>query len=152
MERTLVLIKPDGVQRGLTGEILARLERKGLRLIAAKVLQMSRDLAERHYAEHKGKDFYKPLIEYITCGPVAAFVLEGLRAVEVVRQMMGPTDGAQAPSGTIRGDFALTKSYNLIHGSDSVETARTEIHLFFKPEELVAYERSIDPWIYGRGE
>lgn len=148
MERTLVLIKPDGVQRGLSGRILARLEDKGLRLIAAKMLQMSRGLAERHYAVHKGKSFYEPLIEYITSGPVVAFVLEGRDAVAVVRRMMGPTDGAEAPSGTIRGDYAMTKRCNLIHGSDTPETAEQEVSLFFKPHELVAYDRVIEQWVY----
>jgi nucleoside-diphosphate kinase len=149
MERTLVLIKPDGVQRGLAGEILRRFEFKGLRLVASKMLHMSRDLAERHYAVHKGKPFYEPLVEYITSGPVVAFVLEGKRAVAVVRTLMGPTDGAEAQPGTIRGDFAMTKSNNLIHGSDAVETANTEIKLFFQPEELLSYERPNDYWVYG---
>ncbi len=131
MERTLVFIKPDGVRRGLVGEILRRFEQKGLRIVAMKMLTMDRDLAERHYAPHKGKPFFEELIRFITSGPIVAFVLEGPQAVSVVRTLMGPTDPLKAPPGTIRGDFGLHITENLIHGSDSEESARREIALFF---------------------
>ena len=148
MEKTLVIIKPDGVQRGLIGEIIGRLERRGLRIIAMKMMQITPDLAKRHYAVHQGKHFFDSLIEYITSGPVVVMVIEGNRAVEVVRRLMGSTDPAQAELGTIRGDFALDMSRNLIHGSDSLQTAEFEISLFFSPDEIVSLSRDIDRWIF----
>lgn len=131
MLRTLVLVKPDGVQRGLTGEIISRLEKKGLKIVALRMLQMDKAMAKRHYAVHEGKPFFPGLVDFITSGPIVAVVVEGERAVEVVRQMMGDTDPIKAAPGTIRGDFGLDIGQNLIHGSDSEENARKEIKLFF---------------------
>ncbi len=148
MEKSLVLIKPDAVQRALAGEIIARLERKGLKIVAMKMLHMDRSLAQRHYAIHKGKAFFNDLVEFITSGPLIAIVLQGKNAVEVIRQMMGETDPAKASSGTIRGDFGIDISHNLIHGSDSVENASKEIGLFFSADEILDYERELDTWIY----
>jgi len=148
MERTLVIIKPDGVQRGLVGPIITRLEQRGLRLVAMKLMQIDRDLALRHYAVHQGKPFFNPLIEYITSGPVVVMIVEGKQAIEVVRRTMGATNPVQAAPGTIRGDFALETGRNLIHGSDSAETADFEIGLFFKPEEIVSYQRDTDRWVF----
>jgi nucleoside-diphosphate kinase len=147
MERTLVLIKPDGVQRGLTGTIIDRLERRGLKLIAMKLMQVSRDTAARHYGEHQAKPFYEGLLAFITSGPVVAMIWEGREAVSVVRGLMGSTDPLKALPGTIRGDLALDLGMNLIHGSDSPARAETEMALFFKQEELHDYERTIDRWI-----
>ncbi|HPD15896.1 MAG TPA: nucleoside-diphosphate kinase [Planctomycetota bacterium] len=137
MERTLVLIKPDAVQRRLVGRIVARFEAKGLQLVALKMMKVSEELARRHYAPHEGKPFYEPLIRFMTGGPTVALILEGKRAVEVVRRMMGPTFGPDAPPGTLRGDFAVSNRFNLVHGSDSPETAEKEIALFFDEAELV---------------
>jgi len=137
MERTLVLVKPDAVQRRLVGRILARFEAKGLQLVALKMLQISEELARRHYAPHEGKPFYEPLIRFMTGGPTVALILEGKRAVEIVRRMMGPTFGPDAPPGTLRGDFAVSNRFNLVHGSDSPESAGKEIALFFDPAEVV---------------
>ncbi|MEJ5313255.1 MAG: nucleoside-diphosphate kinase [Anaerolinea sp.] len=148
MERTFVLVKPDGVQRGLIGEVISRLERRGLKLVGAKFLQVSRDLAEEHYAVHKGKSFYEGLIQYITSAPVMAMVWEGPNAVAVVRQTMGATRPYEAAPGTIRHDFGLTVSRNLTHASDSLENAEAEINLWFQPEEMVSWEREIDRWIF----
>ncbi len=131
MLRTLVLVKPDGVQRGLTGEIISRLEKKGLKIVALRMLRMDKAMAKRHYAVHEGKPFFPGLVDFITSGPIVAAVVEGERAVEVVRQMMGDTDPIKAAPGTIRGDFGLDIGQNLIHGSDSEENARKEIKLFF---------------------
>ena len=150
MERTLVILKPDAVQRGLIGTILARFEAKGLKVAAMKLTRISRELAERNYAVHRGKDFYEPLLAFMTAGPVAAMVLEGNDAVRVARAMMGATFGPDAQPGTIRGDFGMSKRYNLIHGSDSVETAAQEIGLFFRPDEILDYERAGDAWTYAR--
>jgi len=147
MQRTLVLVKPDGVQRGLIGRIVARLERRGLKLIALKMMRISRDLAGRHYAEHQRKPFYDGLIAFITSGPVVAMIWEGREAVAVVRSVMGSTDPLKAAPGTIRGDLALDLGMNLIHGSDSPERAETEMALFFSPAELYDYERTADRWI-----
>ena len=146
-ERTLVLVKPDGIQRGLVGEILRRLERRGLKLVGLKMMQLSKDLAARHYAEHKGKPFYDGLIAFITSGPVVAMIWEGREAVSVVRSLMGATDPMKAAPGTIRGDLALDHGMNLIHGSDSPERAETEVALFFNEGELYDYERTADRWI-----
>lgn len=147
MERTLVLIKPDAVQRGLVGEILSRLERRGLKLVALRLRQLDQALAREHYAEHEGKPFLEGLVRFITSGPLVAAVLEGPNAVAVVRSVMGPTDPQQAPPGTIRGDYGLFIQNNLIHGSDSPESARREIALFFGEREIVSWERDIDRWV-----
>ncbi|MBN1657237.1 MAG: nucleoside-diphosphate kinase [Anaerolineae bacterium] len=147
MERTLVIIKPDAVQRGLIGPILTRLERRGLRLAGMKLLQITPELAARHYAVHQGKPFYQPLVEFITSGPVVVAVVEGRNAIEVVRKTMGATNPAQAGPGTIRGDFGIEIGRNLIHGSDGPDTAAYEIPLFFSDNEIVMYERAIDGWI-----
>lgn len=147
MERTLLLIKPDGVQRGLAGRILARFEEKGLKLAGLKMLTISRDLAARHYAAHKGKPFYEDLVRYMTSAPVVAAVIEGPRAIKVTRRLMGATFGWKAEPGTIRGDFSASTGFNLVHGSDSPESAAQEIELFFQPGELVHYTRSLDEWL-----
>ena len=138
MQRTLVLVKPDGVQRGLAGEIISRLERKGLKITALKMLQMDRALAERHYDVHRGKPFFSSLVEFITSSPVVAAVVEGKEAVEVVRRMMGETDPLKSAPGTIRGDFGLELEQNLIHGSDSEENAQKEIATFFSEKEILS--------------
>ncbi len=135
-ERTLVFVKPDGVQRGLTGEIIGRFERNGLRILALKMMKMSREFAEKHYAVHRGKAFYDGLIKHITCGTIVAMVLEGEDAVKQVRSMMGATSPADAAPGTIRGDLGRATELNLVHGSDSAETARTEIANFFTEDEF----------------
>ncbi len=147
MERTLVLIKPDGVQRGLVGEVTTRLERRGLRLIGAKFMHVSQDLAETHYAIHKGKPFYEGLIRYITSAPVMAMVWEGPSAIAAVRQTMGATRPVDASPGSIRHDFALEVGRNLTHASDSIENGVAEVILWFSEDELVSWERSIDPWV-----
>jgi nucleoside-diphosphate kinase len=148
MERTLVLVKPDGVQRGLIGEVMVRLERRGLRLVAAKLLQVSQELAETHYAIHKGKPFYASLIEYITSAPVMATVWEGPNAVAAVRQTMGTTRPTEAAPGSVRHDFALEIGRNLTHASDTVENSEKEISLWFRPGDLVDWKRDTDRWIF----
>ena len=147
MERTLIIVKPEGVQRGLIGPTLARFEAKGLKIVGLKLLQIPRELAERHYAEHQGKPFYPGLITFITSGPVVVGAVEGPGAVALVRTVMGATNPANAAPGTIRGDYAVSVSYNVIHGSDSVESAAREIGLYFTPDELFSYTRSTDKWI-----
>ncbi len=147
VERTFALLKPDAVQRGLAGDILSRFEHRGLKIVGVKLMRVSRSLAESYYAEHKGKPFYEPLMAYITSGPVIAMVLEGDGAVAIVRKMMGKTNSAEAEPGTIRGDFALTIGRNVIHGSDSLESAKREIGFFFKPEELQEYKRIDEAWL-----
>lgn len=147
MERTLFIIKPDAVQRGLIGEIIARFERRGLRLVAMKMLRMSQELARRHYAIHEGKPFFEPLVAYITSAPVVVMVWEGPKAIEVVRRTMGATNPLDAAPGTIRADYALEIGRNLVHGSDGPQTAVTEIELFFTPEEILSWERDTDRWI-----
>jgi len=144
VERSLVLIKPDAVQRGLAGEIIARLERKGLKIVAMKMLQMDKALAQRHYDIHKGKAFFDDLVDFITSSPIIAIVFQGEGAVEAIRQTMGETDPAKAKHGTIRGDLALDIGHNLIHGSDSAENASKEIDLFFPKEEILDYQRDVD--------
>ncbi|MBM4031749.1 MAG: nucleoside-diphosphate kinase [Planctomycetes bacterium] len=139
MERTLVLIKPDAVQRRLVGAVLARFEAKGLQLVAMKLMKISEELARRHYAPHEGKPFHEPLIRFMTGGPTVAAVLEGKNAVKVVRRMMGATFGPDAEPGTLRGDLAVSNRFNLVHGSDSPETAEREIALFFDPAELIEW-------------
>lgn len=148
MEQTLVLIKPDGVQRGLMGEIIHRLERRGLKMVGAKFIQVSRELAETHYAEHKGKNFYAGLIDYITSAPIMAMVWEGPNAVEAVRQTTGSTHPLQSPPGSIRADYALDVGRNLIHATDKFENSEREITLWFTPAELTSWHRSNDPWIF----
>lgn len=147
MERTLVIIKPDGVQRGLVGPILTRLERRGLRLAAMKLIQITPELAARHYQIHQGKPFYEALIDFITSGPVVVAVIEGQDAINTVRKTMGATNPAQAEPGTIRADYALEIGRNLVHGSDGGDTAAYEIPLFFTEAEILSYERAIDIWI-----
>jgi len=147
MERTLVLVKPDGLQRSLVGEIISRLERRGLKLVAMKLMQVDDALARRHYGEHAQRPFFPGLVEFITSAPVVAMVWEAENAVEVVRNTMGDTQPINSPSGTIRGDLALDIGRNLVHGSDSTESAQREIGLFFNPEDILEYERSNDDWI-----
>ena len=148
MEKSLVLIKPDAVQRGLAGEIISRLEKKGLKIVAMKMLRMDGALAQRHYAVHTGKAFFNDLVDFITSGPVIAVVFQGRNAVEVIRQVMGATDPAKASSGTIRGDFGIDIGHNLMHGSDSLDNASGEIDLFFSAEQILSYDRDLDNWIY----
>ncbi|TLZ66620.1 MAG: nucleoside-diphosphate kinase [Methanobacteriota archaeon] len=147
-ERTFVLLKPDAVQRALVGAILERFERRGLKLVALKTTKVPRELAETYYLEHKGKPFFAGLVKYITSAPSVALVLEGDDTVAVVRKMMGKTNAAEAEPGTIRGDFGITIGRNLIHGSDSVATAKREIGLFFTPAELLEYARVDEAWLY----
>jgi nucleoside-diphosphate kinase len=148
VERSLVLVKPDGVQRGLVGEVIARLERRGLRMVAAKFMQVSRELAEEHYAIHKGKPFYDGLIAYITSAPVMAMVWEGPNAVAAIRQTMGATRPWEAAPGTVRHDFALEVGRNITHASDSPENGISEASLWFKKSEIVDWSREIDKWIF----
>ena len=147
MERTLVLVKPDGVQRGLVGKIIGRLENKGFRLVALKIMKVSRKLAEEHYGEHVDKPFFGDLVRFITSSPIVAMAIEGENAVQVVRTTMGLTNPQEAAPGTIRGDFGLTIGMNLIHGSDSGESASRELDLFFEPSEILEYSRDIERWI-----
>ncbi len=147
-ERTFTLLKPDAVQRGLVGEVLRRFERRGLKLVAMKLMRVPRELAESYYAEHKGKPFYDPLVRYVTSSPVVAIVLEGEGAVAVVRKMMGKTNSAEAEPGTVRGDFGLIIGRNIIHGSDSPASATREIGLFFTPQEILEYTRIDEAWLY----
>jgi nucleoside-diphosphate kinase len=139
-ERTLAIIKPDAVQRSLIGEIVGRFERKGLRIVAMKLIQIDRPLAERHYAVHNGKPFYDDLLEFITSGPVVVLALEGTQAIKALRAMMGATNPLDAAPGSIRGDYATEITFNLVHGSDSPETAQHELSLFFAPGEFVSYD------------
>ncbi|MCU5745483.1 nucleoside-diphosphate kinase [Staphylococcus sp. SQ8-PEA] len=148
MERTFLMLKPDAVQRNLIGEIVSRIERKGLKLVGAKLLSVPRSLAETHYSEHQGKPFYEGLVSFITSAPVFAMVVEGEDAVNVSRHIIGETNPSEAAPGTIRGDFGLTIGRNIIHGSDSSESADKEINLWFKPEELSDYKANNEEWIY----
>ena len=148
METTLVLVKPDGVQRGLVGEILSRFERKGLQVVGLKLSRLSRDLLERHYTDHKAKPFFPGLVAFMASAPVAVVALRGLNAVTVVRNLMGKTFGKDAAPGTIRGDLAISSSFNLVHGSDSPEAAAREIALFFRPEEILDVPMGNREWIY----
>jgi nucleoside-diphosphate kinase len=156
MQQTLILLKPDCVHRRLIGAVTQRFEQKGLRLAGLKLVQAGRELAEKHYAVHKGKPFYESLLQFLTAGPTVAMVWEGREAVTVARTLMGQTDGGKAPleggaaPGTIRGDFALSVQNNLVHGSDSPENAAAEIALWFKPEELVHYQMVDAPWVAGK--
>ncbi|MDY6917593.1 MAG: nucleoside-diphosphate kinase [Chloroflexota bacterium] len=149
MQQTLVLLKPDAVQRGLVGEIIHRLERRGLKIVAMKMIWMDEALAKRHYAVHEGKQFFDGLVGFITSSPIIAAVIKGENAVDLVRRTMGATDPAEASPGTIRGDFGVDIGYNLIHGSDSVENAAKEIALFFSNEEIHDYPRDIQRWLTG---
>lgn len=148
MERTLILIKPDAMQRGLSGEILTRFERRGLRLAALRLLKVDRAMAQEHYAEHVGKPFFKGLVSYITSSPIIAAVYEGNNAVAAARQLMGSTRPTEATPGTIRADFGLEVGRNLVHGSDSVASARREIAIFFPGERLLTWKRDVDPWVF----
>lgn len=148
MERTLVFVKPDGVQRRLIGRIITRFEDKGLRIVAMKMMRVSTELAERHYAEHVGKPFYPTLLKFVTGGPIVAMVIEGDDAVNVCRKLLGKTFGLEAEPGTIRGDFGASKTYNLVHGSDSLASADREIGLYFRPDEILQYDRAGDEWTF----
>lgn len=147
-ERTFVIVKPDAVQRGLIGQIITRFERRGLRIVALKMIQIDGGLARRHYAVHKGKSFYEPLIAYISSSPVVVMVLEGEDAIEVARRTMGATNPADAAPGTIRADFGVMIGRNLVHGSDGPETADFEVDLFFDEVELLSYSRGVDRWVF----
>ncbi len=148
MDRTLIILKPDAVQRGLMGKIITRFEEKGLQIVGMKMLTISADLAARHYAPHVGKPFYEGLVKFMTSSPVIVMALEGKGAIEVCRKMMGATFGFKAEPGTIRGDYGVSSSFNLIHGSDSAESAAAEVALWFKPEELQRYELANRGWTY----
>jgi len=148
-EQTLIILKPDAVARGLVGRILSRFEEKGLRFAAMKLMMVSEEMARRHYAEHMAKAFFKQLVEFLISAPVLVMVVQGMRAITVCRGMMGKTFGYDSPPGTIRGDFGMSRSLNLIHGSDSVDAARREIALFFRPDELIGTDRELQRWIYG---
>lgn len=147
MERTLVLVKPDGVQRGLVGEVVSRLERRGLKLVAMKLMLVDESMARQHYVEHEGRPFFQGLVEFITSAPLVAMVWEADNAVDVVRNTMGETSPATAGPGTIRGDLALDIGRNLVHGSDGLRSSQREVKLFFSPEEILDYDRSTAPWI-----
>jgi nucleoside-diphosphate kinase len=147
LEQTLLIVKPDGVQRGLVGEVIARFERRGLKILGLRLMQIDKALAERHYAVHKGKPFYDGLIAYITSGPVAVMALEGPDAIAVVRRAIGATKSNEAAPGTIRGDFALTVGRNIVHASDAPETARFELELYFA-DGLLQYEKASDAWVF----
>lgn len=148
METTLIILKPDAVQRGLMGRILARFEDKGFQVVACRLMQIPRTLAETHYESHKGKPFYDGLVRFMTGSPVLVLAIRGNGAIAVCRKMMGATFGSKAEPGTIRGDFGVSNSFNLIHGSDGPEAAQRELKLFFRPEEVLSYPRAIEGWVY----
>lgn len=148
METTLIILKPDAVQRGLMGQIISRFEAKGLQIVGAKMMQISQDLAATHYKDHKGKGFYDGLVRFMTSAPVLVLAVHGVGAIAISRSMMGATFGSKADAGTIRGDFGVSNSFNLIHGSDSPEAAERELGLFFKAGEVLDYDRAITPWVY----
>src|SRR4051812_8720759 len=148
MERTLIIFKPDAVQRGLCGEILTRFEKKGLQLVGMKMMTIPKQLAETHYAPHKGKGFYEGLVKFMTSSPVVVLALAGKDAIAIARKMMGATFGSKAEPGTIRGDLGVSNSFNLIHGSDSPEAATRELGLFFKPDELLEWAPASRAWVY----
>lgn len=148
MQRTLLIIKPDGVARGLVGEILSRLERKGIYIVALKMLRLEEQAAHRMYAIHEGQYFYEPLIRYITAGPLVAVVAEGKNVIEMVRAVAGPTFGSEAPPGTIRGDLAVSNRYNIVHASDSAESYEREMPLFFRDDEITELDESRLRWVY----
>ncbi len=147
-ERTYVMVKPDGVQRGLIGEVISRIERKGLKIVALRMNTISREVAEKHYAEHADKPFFNSLIEFITSGPSVSMVVEGKNAVSVMREINGATNPVKASMGTIRGDFALDTARNVVHASDSIESAKREISIHFKDSEIVEYSRIDEAWVY----
>ncbi|NGQ94571.1 nucleoside-diphosphate kinase [Brevibacillus sp. SYP-B805] len=147
MEKTFIMVKPDGVQRNLIGEIVSRFEKKGFTLVGAKLMNVSRELAEKHYAEHKERPFFGELVDFITSGPVFAMVWQGNNVIATARSMMGKTNPADAAPGTIRGDYAVSVGMNIIHGSDSPESAEREINLWFSPSEVVSYDKTIQRWI-----
>lgn len=146
-QRTLILVKPDGVERRLVGRILARFEERGLKIVGLKMLRVTPELSKKHYAEHVQKPFYPLLESFITAGPIVAMVAEGPDAITVVRDMLGPTNGRTAPPGTIRGDYGLSRQMNLVHGSDGPDAADREIPLYFEPNELVDHKFTLDPWV-----
>ena len=148
MERTLIIFKPDAVQRGICGEILSRFEKKGLQIAGLKFMRIPAQTAETHYAPHKGKPFYEGLVKFMTSSPVVVVALQGKDAITIARKMMGATFGSKAEPGTIRGDYGVSNSFNLIHGSDSPEAAQKELGLFFKPDELVDWQPAIQSWVY----
>ena len=148
MERTLIILKPDALQRGLCGEILTRFEKKGLQIVAMKFMKIPLSLAETHYEPHKGKPFYEGLVRFMTSSPVIVIALEGKDVINIARKMMGKTFGSQAEPGTIRGDYGVSSAFNLVHGSDSPESAQRELGLFFKPAELLAWTPMIQGWVY----
>ncbi len=151
-ERTLIIIKPDAIQRHLAGEIISRFEKKGLKLVAAKFMRISEDLARQHYFIHKDKPFFEGVVKYLSSVPVMAMVLETEGVIDITRKMMGATFGYAAEPGTIRGDFSASRGYNLIHGSDSPESAKREINLFFKSDEILSYEFADSTWLYGKND
>jgi nucleoside-diphosphate kinase len=148
MERTLIILKPDAVQRGLIGEIITRFEKKGIQILGARFMQIPHQLAERHYEPHKGKPFYEGLVKFMTSSPVLVLALAGKDVIAISRKMMGATFGSKAEPGTIRGDYGVSNSFNLIHGSDSPESAARELDLFFKKEELIDWKSSSQSWVY----
>jgi nucleoside-diphosphate kinase len=148
METTLIILKPDAVQRGLMGRIISRFEDKGLQVVGAKLMTISQDLAARHYEPHRGKPFYEGLIKFMTSSPVLVLAVRGVGAIDVSRKLMGATFGSQAEPGTIRGDFGVSNSFNLVHGADGPESARRELELFFEPGELLDSDRAIEGWVY----
>ena len=148
MERTLIIVKPEGVQRGLIGNVITRFEQRGLKFVGLKLIHITPELAEQHYGVHKGKGFYAGLVKHITSSPVVVGVVEGPKAITIVRTSMGATNAAEALPGTIRGDYALEIGFNIVHGSDGPETAKQEINLFFKPEELVDYSLATEQWVH----
>lgn len=151
-ERTLIIIKPDGVQRHLTGEIISRFEKKGLKIVAARFMQITEKLARSHYAVHQGKPFFEGVVKYLSSSPVMVMVLEADGVIDMVRKMLGATFGHQAEAGTIRGDYSCSRGYNLVHGSDSPESAATEIALYFKEDEICSYEFADENWLYGQND
>jgi nucleoside-diphosphate kinase len=148
MERTLIILKPDTVQRGLCGEILTRFEKKGLQIVGMKFMQIPKATSEKHYEQHQARPFYAGLVAFMTSSPVIVLALEGKDAITIARNLMGATFGSKAAPGTIRGDFGVSNAFNLVHGSDSPESAAKELALFFKPEELVDWKPAIQPWVY----
>ena len=148
MERTLIIVKPEGVQRGLIGNVITRFEQRGLKFVGLKLIHITTELAEQHYGVHKGKGFYAGLVKHITSSPVVVGVVEGPKAITIVRTSMGATNAAEALPGTIRGDYALEIGFNIVHGSDGPETAKQEINLFFKSEELVDYSLATEQWVH----
>jgi len=152
MQRTFLMIKPDGVARGLIGEVISRIEQKGLKIVAMKMLQVDKALAEKHYAEHKGKDFYRNLVSYIISSPSVAMVVEGKDAVSVIRTMIGKTNPKEADLGTMRGDLALEIGRNIVHAADSEESAKMEISLYFTEDEILSYEKPDEKWVYEKSD